>query len=149
LLVCGACINHLLYTGATFTSLQVLLGGYVIGVSLLLLAPLLLMAPPLMRAKRHALGKYGILGHRANRQFDARWKRGEPADKSSLIDSANPSALADFAAVYATVAGMSVVPLTRRNIIGMLAAAALPLTPLVFFVMSLDELASKLVSILV
>lgn len=149
LIVCGSCINHLLYTGATFSSLHLLLGGYVVIASLLLLAPLLLMTPSLMQAKRHALGKYGILGHRAIGHFEQRWKRGEPADRSSLIDSANPSALADFAAVYATVSGMFVVPMTRRNLVGMLVAAALPLVPLVFFVMSLDELASKLVSILV
>lgn len=149
LIVCGACINHLLYTGATISSLRLLLGGYVVIACGVLLAPLLLMAPPLLRAKRHALGKYSILGHRAISHFDQRWKRGEPADKSSLIDSDNSSALADFAAVYGTVANMRVVPINRRNIAAMLLAAALPLTPLVFFVMSLDELASKLVSILV
>ena len=149
LIVCGACINHLLYTGATFASLRLLMCGYVVSVSGLLLAPLLLMTPPMLRAKRHALGKYSILGHRAISHFDQRWKRGEPADKSSLIDSDNSSALADFAAVYGTVANMSSIPINRRNVIGMLLAAALPLTPLVFFVMSLDELASKLFSILV
>jgi hypothetical protein len=149
LLVCGACINHLLYTGASIKSLQLLLGGYVVGASALLLAPLLLMAPPLIRAKRHALSKYGILGHRAVSQFEQRWKRGAPADNSSLIDSGTPSALADFSAVYGTVAGMSVMPVSRSNLISMLLAAAVPLAPLVFFVMSLDELASKLVSILV
>lgn len=149
LIVCGACINHLLYTGATISSLRLLLGGYVVIACAVILAPLLLMTPPLLRAKRHALGKYSILGHRAISHFDQRWKRGEPADKSSLIDSDNSSALADFAAVYGTVANMRVVPINRRNIVAMLLAAALPLTPLVFFVMSLDELASKLVSILV
>lgn len=149
LIICGSCINHFLYSGQGVASLKLLLGGWVVASVCLLLAPLLLLGPPATRAKRHALNKYAILGHRAVRHFDERWKRGEPADNSMLIDSANPSALADFAAVYSTVADMGIFPVQRRQVIGLVLAAALPLVPLVFFVMSLDELASKLASMLI
>lgn len=149
LIICGTCINHFLYGGQSASSLRLLLAAYVVASTALLLAPLLLLVPPLVRAKRHALNKYSILGQRAIRTFDMRWKRGEPADKSSLLDSDNPSALADFSAVYATVAGMSVIPVNRSQVVGLLLAAALPLLPLIFFVMSLDELAKKIASMLV
>lgn len=44
---------------------------------------------------------------------------------------------------------MSIMPLSRRILLGMLLSAALPLVPLIFFTMSLDELAKRIASILV
>lgn len=149
-LLSGFCVNHFLYAGQTLNQMRYLLLGYIAGAPMLLLAPLLLMAPPMVRAKRHALSRYAILGHRAIRQFDARWKKGPPDMRDpALIDSDNSSALADFSAVYANVARMSIVPINRRDVLWMLLAAAVPLAPLVFLAMSLDELAQRLASILV
>lgn len=145
----GSCINHFVYVGQTLADVRYLLAAYIVGSSALLLAPLALLSPPLIRAKRHALAKYSALGHRAIRRFDLFWKKGEPdADAPSLLDSPQPSALADFGSVYASLSRMSVIPVTRGNVLWMLQAAALPLIPLVFFAMSLDSLVRKLASIL-
>lgn len=84
LLLCGSCINQFLYAGQTFADMRYLLAGYIVGVALLLLAPLLTMTPPMLRAKRHALSKYSILGHRAIRHFDGRWKKAK-ARTTSMI----------------------------------------------------------------
>jgi hypothetical protein len=144
--VSGYCINQILYSDETLFGLRYLVAGYVLGLSLLLLAPLLVMAVPLARAKRHALDKYGLLGHRVASDFDRIWERGS---KGSMLDSASPSALADYAGgAYASVAGMRMVPVTRRNLFGLFLAAAAPFVPMVFFAMSLDEVVRRLFSIM-
>ncbi len=146
----GSCINHVVHAGQTIHDLRHLLAAYVLGASAILLAPLLVLSPSLLRAKRHALSKYGALGHRAIRSFDAYWKKGQTRDQApALLDSPQPSALADFGSVYTSLARMSVVPMNRWNVLWMLQAAALPLLPLVFFAFSVDDLVRRLVSILV
>ncbi len=152
LVLLGYCINHIVYLGATVPSFRHLLAGYVIGFTLLLVAPLLLLSPRLAVAKRHALMEYNALGNRTVRLFDQRWHKGEQAAAdavpATLLDQNDASALADFTSVYATIKTMSVVPVTRWNLLAIAAHAALPLTPLIFFAMSLDELARKLLGIL-
>lgn len=150
LLVAGACLNQITYLGATLYSLRHLLGGYVVGATLLMVAPLVLLAPPMLRAKRHALFRFDALGTRMAATFDARWHPlrapAHPAD--SLLDHGDTSAQADFNAVYQGVAAMSIMPVNRWNLLWIALHAALPLCPLILLAMSVDQLIAKLAGIL-
>jgi len=151
LLVAGACVNHVQYLGDSLYTLRHLLAGYVVAVTLLLVAPLLLLMPTLMRAKRHALYRFDALGNHAAALFDARWQPAQQQTPAadSLLDHGDASALADFSAVYKDLAGMSVLPLNRWNLLWIALHAVIPLLPLVLLAMSVDELARKLLGILV
>lgn len=145
--VSGYCINLMRYSGETLFDLRYLIAGYVAGSTLLLLAPLAVMAIPLARAKRHGLSKYGQLGQRVADDFDRQWRRGAAP---SMLDSPSPSALADYGGgAYANVAAMRLVPITRSSVFALLLAASAPFLPMLFLAMSLDELARDLFSILV
>lgn len=145
--VSGYCINLMRYSGDSLFDLRHLIAGYVVGSTMALLAPLLVMTVPLARAKRHGLSKYGLLGHRLADDFERQWRRGSDA---SMLDSPSPSALADYGGgAYATVASMRTVPVSRRNLLALLFAATVSFLPMLFFAMSLDELAQRLFSILV
>ncbi len=144
--VSGYCINLMRYSGESLFDLRYLIVGYVIGSTLLLLAPLVVMAAPLGRAKRHGLSKYGLIGQRVADEFDRQWQRG--VDRS-MLDSPSPSALADYGGgAYANVATMRLVPVTRSHLVALLFAASSPFLPMLFLAMSLDELARDLFSIL-
>jgi len=151
ILVAGACVNHVHYLGESLYDLRHLLAGYVIGATLLLVAPLLVMMPSMMRAKRHALYRFDALGNRAAALFDQRWRSGsrQEADTDSLLDHGDASAFADFSGVYKGLASMSVLPLNRWNLLWIALHAVVPLLPLVLLAMSVDELARKLLGILV
>ncbi|WP_312236170.1 hypothetical protein [Stenotrophomonas sp.] len=151
LLLAGACLNHITWLGQTLYDVRHLLAGYVIGATALLVAPLLLLMPLLMRTKRHALYRFDALGNRAAALFDQRWQAGaaSAADEDSLLDHGDASAFADFSGVYKGLASMAVVPLDRWNLLWIALYALLPLCPLVLLAMSVDELVSKLVGILV
>jgi len=149
IVLCGVFANHMLYLGETLFTLRYLMVGYVIGASALVVAPLLLMSPTMIRAKRHGLLKFDALANRMTRKFDRRWQRGaDPDREEDLIDVNDSSALADFSADYATVRGMSSLPISRWSLVRIALAAAVPLTPLALLAFSVDEIASKLFSLL-
>ena len=150
-LLAGACINHMQYLGGSLHDLRHLLAGYVIGATLLLVAPLLLVMPMMLRAKRHALYRFDALGNRAAAVFDQRWQQTvqDPSAADTLLDHGDASAFADFSGVYKGLSGMSVLPLTRWNLLWIALHATVPLLPLVLLAMSVDELAQKLIGILV
>jgi len=150
-LLAGACINHMQYLDGSLYSLRHLLAGYVIGATLLLVAPLLLLMPVMLRAKRHALYRFDALGNRAATVFDQRWQRTVQgaAAGDSLLDHGDASAFADFSGVYKGLSSMAVLPLNRWNVLWIALHAIVPLLPLVLLAMSVDELAQKLIGILV
>ncbi|WP_411851164.1 hypothetical protein ACLB90_00725 [Stenotrophomonas sp. LGBM10] len=150
LLLGGACLNHMTYLGEGLHDMRHLLAGFVIGATALLVAPLLLLMPAMLRAKRHGLYRFDALGSRAAETFDRRWKQdvGSRDDSDSLLDHGDASALADFSGVYHGLASMSVMPLNRWNLVWMTIPAMLPLCPVFLVAMSVDELASKLLGIL-
>lgn len=147
-LLSGYCINHMLYLGQTLAGLKHLLLGYVVMVTMAIMAPLLVMTPRLLKAKRNGLLLYSLLGHDAVHTFDRRWLGERPADAPSLLDTGDASAICDFTSVYATIRGMSAIPISRWNLLWIAVAATLPLGPLVFFALSVDELLRRLAGIL-
>ncbi|MDG2527046.1 hypothetical protein P6166_16965 [Stenotrophomonas sp. HITSZ_GD] len=147
--LCGAFANRMLYLGESMFSLRYLIAGYLMASSALVLLPLLLLAPTLLRVKRHALLRYDALGNRAARTFDQRWPRGLPAgDTRELLDSPDASALCDFTGVYATIKNLPAVPIGRWSLVRIFLYAAMPLSPLLLLVFSVDELATRLFGLL-
>jgi len=151
LLVSGTCINQMTYMGTTLYDLRHLLAGYVVGATVLLMAPLLLLTPLLVRTRRHALYRFDALGNRASATFDERWQAAseDTAGPTSLVDTGDASAIADFGGVYQGIVAMSVVPVTRWNILSVAMAATVPLLPLALLAFPFDELVAKLMGILV
>jgi hypothetical protein len=150
LVLAGACLNHMTYLGSTLYGMRHLVLGYVGGATLLLVAPLLVLTPAMVRARRHALYRFDALGSRSAAAFDQRWRAASEgiAGTESLLDHNDASAYADFSAVYQGVVAMSVVPVTRWNLLAMALPAALPMLPLLLVAMSVDELVAKLLGIL-
>ncbi|BCT93209.1 hypothetical protein LYSHEL_22320 [Lysobacter helvus] len=148
-IVAGNSLNHVVYQHVTLSSLQYLLGGWIVAATLLLVLPLGSLCGTLLRAKRHALFKYAAIGQRASLEFDLRWKKGTSDGAESLLDSPNPSALADFNAVFDSIRRMRLVPVSRNVLVALALSAALPLLPVVFVAVSFDEVVKRLLSIIV
>ncbi|HEY0334802.1 MAG TPA: hypothetical protein VGC74_14010 [Stenotrophomonas sp.] len=147
--LCGAFANHMIYGGDTLFGLRHLIIGFIAASAAVVLAPLLLLTPTLIRAKRHALLKYDALGNRVARSFDRRWPRGQAAgDTHSLLDAPDASALCDFTDVYGTIKAMPAMPIDRWIVVRVVLYGALPLLPLVLLSFSVDQLAEKLFGIL-
>jgi hypothetical protein len=133
----GAIANELLYGGATVDQVrpEIIM---ITAVSVLALAvPLGTFTPALLAARNRGLIEYGALAHGLSADFDDRWSR--PGD-TKLLDTADPSALADFGADYDTVQRMKVFALGLRQLAFLAGFLFLPYGALILTQVSLLEL---------
>jgi hypothetical protein len=154
-LLCGNMLVQMEYAHASLQAVQFELIGSLVGSVLLVFAPLVFFLRPLMRVRRHGLHELGALGQSASRAFAMHWEhaRSESADRAqagdSLLESPNPSAVADFTAMYTTARSMAVVPVNKSSLFGVALVSALPMVPLLLHAVSIDELLRRVVGVLV
>jgi hypothetical protein len=146
-LVSGDVLVRMVYANGQLPQVQWELIGYIVGSTLLVFAPLLCMAPRMASIRRRGLLDLGALGQRAATEFDERWRPTKEGGES-LLESPNPSAIADFTAMYGTARAMSVVPVNRLTLIAVAFLAALPFLPALLHAISIDELLHRLLGVL-
>jgi hypothetical protein len=111
-------------------------------VSVLVVAlPLAVFVRGLTRAKERGIIQYGRLAMDLTLDFDSRWQESD----AKLLDTADPSAMADFGGDYDLVQQMKVYPLGLRQ--AMVAGVALfvPFAFLALTQVSLSELVRGLI----
>lgn len=138
----GSVANELLHQGMTVAEVRPDVVFFTILSAFLLFAPLTVFVPGLLKAKFSGLVEYGRLGQDLSLDFDARWADGG----SNLLDTADPSALADFGADYDIVRGLHVFPIGLHQLVvtGLLLFA--PFAALILTQVSLTELVRALIS---
>ena len=147
-ILCGNVLVQMEYAHATLQSIQWEMLGCIAGSVLAVFAPLLCLMRPLVRVRRHGIHMLGALGQGASHAFAARWEHPDALHGDALLESPNPSAIADFTSMYATARSMSVVPVNRLSLIAVAFVSALPMVPLVLHALSIDELLRRLVGAL-
>ncbi|MCG2841600.1 hypothetical protein L6Q21_11470 [Sandaracinobacter sp. RS1-74] len=138
-MMAGSAANRIAHLGETVGDLILPLVGYVVIYPLLLLLPLFLTTPLLLRSKRNGLFDYALIGHSLSRAFEESWVS-NPMPPAEQLQSPNPSALADFGAVHATVTDMRFLPIRPWGIAAMVLSAGAPLLLLVFLQVPLEQL---------
>lgn len=86
-LLAGLMANPIFFAGAKLTDFKMEILGAVAFLLLLVLGPLLVFSPRLMRAKRTGLREYGMLASRYVAEFDLKWVRGGATDDEPFIGS--------------------------------------------------------------
>jgi hypothetical protein len=124
------------------------IAGYLVFVMCLVFGPFLVFAPQLADAKRRGLREYGTLAERYVREFDVKWLRGGAAANEPLVGSADIQSLADLGNSFEIVKTMRLAPITRGALLGLCVAVLAPIVPLMFTMMSLEELVKQLVGAL-
>ncbi len=77
--------------------------------------------------------------------FDKKWIKDPNEEKGGdLITAVDPSAMADYTAVYETVSSMRLIPLNRQNTIWLVLTLFAPFIPLVLTQFSLKEALQRL-----
>jgi hypothetical protein len=148
-LLAGGLANRIFFLGAALPQFKAEIAVMVVFLLCVVLGPLLVFAPQLSQARRTGLLEYGALAERYVRDFDAKWLRGgAPADEA-LVGSGDIQSLADLANSYETVQSMRIIPTTKGAVLGLAAAALVPVAPLLLTMMPLEELLKKLLSMLV
>jgi hypothetical protein len=147
-LLAGYLATRVVILGTTLTQFKTEIALMVIFVLCIILSPLLVFSPKLIKAKRNGLREYGVLaGHYVN-EFDTKWLRGGVPTNEKFVGSADIQSLADLGNSYNMVQAMRSAPITRNVIVRLTVATLVPIVPLLLTMMSLEDLVKKLVAIL-
>jgi hypothetical protein len=148
-LVAGTVANRIFYTGAALADSAVEIAIVVGFLLVLVLAPLVVFAPQVARAKRTALRVYGRLSQRYVGEFERKWlPDGVPAQESAL-GSGDIQSLADLSNSMETVRATRAVPITRDSVMAVAIATLLPVAPLLLTVIPARDLAKQLLKLII
>jgi hypothetical protein len=147
-LLAGTLSTRVVSLGTSLVQFKAEIAAVVVFVLCIILGPLLVFAPQLIRAKRKGRREYGVLAESYVREFDRKWLRGDAPSQEPLLGNSDIQSLADLANSYGVVQTMRTVPITRDAVLGLAVATLAPLAPLLLTMMSLEELVKKLVGIL-
>ena len=111
---------------------------------LLLILPLVVFIPTLVRAREESLVSLSGSGYRGAENLDSKLR--SPRDRE--LPESMISGLADFGVLYDNARLMWPLPLELRHIFSLVAAAVLPFLPLVFLVVPAQEVLRTLVELL-
>jgi hypothetical protein len=114
---------------------------------LIVMLPQLFFAVQLEHVSRIGLGEYGTFAARYVREFRHKWLETTRPPHDPL-GSADIQSLADSANAFQVVAGMNLVPMTRRNVQRLAFAIAAPFMPLVLTVIPVHEIVARAAKLL-
>jgi hypothetical protein len=132
--------HQALYHGVPAQSLRAPMITFVVLVSLLVLAPLLVFVPPLLAAKRRALLEYGRLVGRHGRLVRRRWILGETVVDDGLLAAPELGPVADTVSLYQAVERMGVAPIGRAALMAVVVPAVIPMLAVVSIEIPLKDL---------
>jgi len=119
--------SNILYEGEKLVDVKMVVLVFIVFSIVVIAIPLLFFTRKLFTLKRGALAEYGTLQHQISRDFHQHWIKDE---SKALVDSMQPSAMADYSAVYEVVSTMRIVPLTPKAIVFLAGLLLLPFLPL-------------------
>jgi len=140
--------EEIVYGGASLLDYKFIIGGYVVMMLIILLAPLLVFTPKLLLVKRRGLLEYGALANEYTQAFDEKWIRKQGSEGELLLGSADVQSLADLGNSFGFVRGMRTFPLDLNGVIPVIMATAIPMLPLALTVYPFDELVLKILGFL-
>ena len=146
-LLAGMIANRIFFHGSSLTDFKVELVVVVAFLLVVVLGPLLLFTPHLGLARRIGLREYGTLAQRYVREFDDKWLRGRAPADEPLVGSADIQSLADLGNSFEIVRSMRLVPFTRDTVLQLAVITLLPVVPLLLTMLSLEELAKRLLQV--
>jgi hypothetical protein len=136
----GVIANSVFHQGANALDSRYAVLGWLAGLLVVVVGPLLVFAPQLANAKREGRREYGELALRYVRAFDEKWLRGGAPPGEQLLGSADVQSLADMGGSFERVRDMGTVPVTRAAFLQLALSFLAPILPLALTLVSFDEL---------
>jgi len=132
---------NMLYEEEVLVSIKQVITVFIILSIIVILLPLMFFAKPLIDLKHQAIVEYSALQNQISNDFHKQWIKEEADD---LVDSMQPSAMADYSAVFENVNNMRIMPVDTKMIIVMAAVLLVPFLPLALVETSVWEIIQKI-----
>jgi len=145
--IAGGWAHDVAHHGKDVMSLKLPMIASVVLLTALFLAPLLVLAGPMGRARKRALLQYGALLSRHGSALHRRWILGETVVEP-VLEAPEIGASADAAQLYDAVGKMLSVPLRPAMIAAVAVPAALPMLALLSIQVPIGDLLKAIVGVL-
>jgi hypothetical protein len=145
---CASVAQQILVHGATLESMKVQLGGLVVLLVLLFLAPLMVFSRPMRRVRLRGRLQYGILAGRHVGGLHERWVEGHEVKDDAVLSAPEIGPAADVATLYTLATSMRAFPIGLRALVGVLLPAAAPVLVVATLEVPLKEILVKVLGML-
>ena len=140
--------DRIFQLGAKLPQFQLDIVVVLIAVLLLVYLPLLFFVTRLFDARWKGLRDYGGFAARYVEDFRDKWIKGkEGAEKGAELGSGDIQSLADLANSFQVVDAMSIVPFNFKSVLCLGVLVLLPLAPLLFTMMPINEMIDRLIKL--
>jgi hypothetical protein len=136
----GVLGNEIVFGGVPLSSYTIAIAGYVGGVLLVFLGPLLMFLPQMIRAKIKSVHDYSSFAIMHNQLFDGKWVQADHPEGEPVLGTPDISSLADLGNAYEVLDRMRPLPFDPGDVLILVLAALIPLAPLLLTVMPLGQL---------
>jgi hypothetical protein len=140
--------QQILVHGATLEAMKVQLGGLVVLLVLLFLAPLMVFSGPMRRVRLRGRLQYGVLAGRHVGGLHARWVEGREVKDAAVLSAPEIGPAADVATLYTLATSMRAFPIGLRALVGVLLPAAAPVLVVATLEVPLQEILVKVLGML-
>jgi hypothetical protein len=141
--------HEIVYHDGTLDALKLPAAMFGVVWSLLLLAPLVVFMPPLLRAKRAALPLYAAMVAEQGRLVRRRWIDGTTTTDTPLLEPTGVGPIADAAAMFNAVRSMRTLPIGKGTLATIAVPISVPLLVLVALQVPIGKLLFGLVKALI
>ena len=138
--------HEVVYHGVHVLSLKALVVVFLVLVTVLCLAPLLVFLPKMAAAKRRAILQYGALIGEHGRLVHRRWIQREPVAESPMLDAPELGPVADTLSLYEAVAKMRTAPIGKAALFAVALPAAIPMLALFAIEVPIKDLLLKILA---
>src|SRR5271166_718627 len=140
----GSFAYEIVHRGSSLNTLKYHIIVFVVLAIVILHAPLLVFTGRMARCRFRGLLDFGSLIGDHDRAFDEKWLKSPSANRASLLGNADVGSLTHMSEVYEQVKRMQLLPWDKQALIVLVAAALIPMIPLLGTVTALTEILSML-----
>jgi hypothetical protein len=143
----GVLANDIVYDKIPLQNFVPAFVTYAAAILIVFAGPLLVFSGMLRRVKRDGLHKYGALATAYTSSFHKKWIEGENPDHEALLGTGDIQSLADLGNSFSIVEKMKPIPIDPLDLLHLIVASLLPMTPLLLTVMPFGELLKLLLKV--
>ena len=132
--------HGVIYHQESVLALKTSMIGFALGILIVFLAPYLIFAGTLIKARKQGLLDYGKLIGQQGRLVKQRWIQTQPVDEVALLSAPEIGPVTDAAAIYASVKNMRALPIGTHAIVMLAVPLAIPLLALLAVQVPIKEI---------
>jgi hypothetical protein len=140
----GSFAYEIVHRGSSLDNLKYHLVVFVLLALVVIHAPLLSFAGRLGRCRFRGLLEFGALIGEHDRAFEQKWIKSPRGDRAGILGSPDVSSMSNIASTYQHIERMQLLPFDRKAVAVMVAAALIPMIPLLGTSIALTQILSML-----